>query len=115
MESKGGWPVLRVWNPKGRDHGHLPIAKRRRGNRLRGKKRSPFDNSILFLMAHIKSTGNSSQVCGKRSNNSEMTEGPQAFEAFRDAARRILSLPKTALPPDPFKKQKPQKKEANHR
>jgi hypothetical protein len=43
----------------------------------------------------------------------EINEGPQAFEAFRNAARRILALPKSALPPDPFKKQKPQKKEAS--
>jgi hypothetical protein len=43
----------------------------------------------------------------------EMIEGPQAFESFRNAARRILALPKSALPSDPFKKQKPQKKEAS--
>jgi hypothetical protein len=43
----------------------------------------------------------------------EMNEGPQAFEAFRNAARRILSLPKTDLPPDPFKKPKPRKRKAN--
>jgi hypothetical protein len=43
----------------------------------------------------------------------EMNEGPQAFEAFRNAARRILSLPKSALPPDPFKKAKPENKKAN--
>jgi hypothetical protein len=42
-----------------------------------------------------------------------MNEGPQAFEAFRNAARRILSLPKSALPPDPFKKRQLQKKKAN--
>jgi hypothetical protein len=43
----------------------------------------------------------------------EMNEGPQAFEAFRNAARRILSLPKSALPPDPFKKPKRQKRKAS--
>jgi len=42
-----------------------------------------------------------------------MNEGPQAFEAFRDAARRILAVPKNALPPDPFKKQKPENKKTN--
>ncbi|MGO9402603.1 MAG: hypothetical protein ACLPVW_03930 [Terriglobales bacterium] len=43
-----------------------------------------------------------------------MNEGPQAFEVFRNAARRILSISKSALPPDPFKKARPlRKKKAN--
>jgi hypothetical protein len=39
-----------------------------------------------------------------------MHEGPQAFETFRRAAKRILSVSKSELPPDPFKKQRPKKK-----
>jgi hypothetical protein len=33
-----------------------------------------------------------------------MNEGPEAFERFREAAKIALALPKSALPPDPFKK-----------
>jgi hypothetical protein len=47
--------------------------------------------------------------------HAEMQEGPQAFEAFRQAAKRILSIPKSDLPPDPFKKPQPKKKKADQR
>jgi len=36
----------------------------------------------------------------------EMLEGPEAFERFREAAKIALAVPKSALPPDPFKKSK---------
>jgi hypothetical protein len=39
----------------------------------------------------------------------QMNEGPEAFTRFRDAVKQILSVPKSSLPPDPFKKQKPKK------
>jgi hypothetical protein len=39
----------------------------------------------------------------------EMNEGPEAFKRFRRAVKQILSVPKSSLPPDPFKKQKPKK------
>jgi hypothetical protein len=42
----------------------------------------------------------------------EMLEGPEAFERFRDAMKAILSVPKSALPPSPFKKWVPKKKKA---
>ena len=38
-----------------------------------------------------------------------MNEGPEAAKRFRNAVKAILSVPKTALPPDPFKKQQPKK------
>jgi hypothetical protein len=40
----------------------------------------------------------------------EMNEGPQALKRFRDAVKTIMAVPKSALPPDPFKKQKRKKK-----
>ena len=45
----------------------------------------------------------------------EMIEGPEAFDKFRDAMKAILTVPKTALPPSPFKKWKPKKKNARRR
>ena len=41
----------------------------------------------------------------------EMNEGPDAFERFRDAMKAILKVPKSALPPSPFKKWVPKKKQ----
>ena len=39
----------------------------------------------------------------------EMLEGDQAFALFRDAVKKILSVPKSAVP-NPFSSSKPQKK-----
>jgi len=39
-----------------------------------------------------------------------MIEGPEAFEKFRDAMKAILTVPKSALPPSPFKKWNPKPK-----
>jgi hypothetical protein len=36
-----------------------------------------------------------------------MNEGPEAFERLRQAAKIALAMPKSSLPPDPFKKPKP--------
>jgi hypothetical protein len=44
----------------------------------------------------------------------EMIEGSEAFEKFRNAMKAILTVPKSALPPSPFKKWKPKKKQPKH-
>jgi hypothetical protein len=43
----------------------------------------------------------------------EMIEGPEAFEKFRDAMKAIITVPKSAMPPSPFKKWKPKKKKVS--
>jgi hypothetical protein len=45
----------------------------------------------------------------------EMIEGPEAFDKFRDAMKTIITVPKSALPPSPFKKWKPKKKSTKNR
>jgi hypothetical protein len=40
----------------------------------------------------------------------EMIEGPEAFTRFRDAVKKVLTVPKSAMPPSPFGKSKKQSK-----
>jgi hypothetical protein len=38
--------------------------------------------------------------------HAEMIEGTEAWDRFRDAMKRIVKVPKAALPPNPFKQTK---------
>jgi hypothetical protein len=52
---------------------------------------------------------------GMKAQPREMIEGPEAFERFRNAMTAILTVPKSALPPSPFKKWVPKKQKAARR
>jgi hypothetical protein len=45
----------------------------------------------------------------------KMIEGPEAFTQFKNAMKAILTVPKSALPPSPFKKWVPKKKKLKAR
>jgi hypothetical protein len=42
----------------------------------------------------------------------EMIEGPEAWDRFLSAMKAIVKVPKSALPPNPFKRSAPRKKGA---
>lgn len=41
-------------------------------------------------------------------SHTEMNEGPQAFENFKQAVKKILSVPKSALPRPKIQTKKPE-------
>ncbi len=43
-------------------------------------------------------------------HTSDCIKGPEAFALFRDAMKKILSVPKSALPPSPYKPHRTKKK-----
>jgi hypothetical protein len=43
--------------------------------------------------------------------NAQMMEGPEAWERFREAAKKMLSVPKSAIP-NPFNKTKQRKRKS---
>ncbi len=47
--------------------------------------------------------------------HAEMIEGPEAFTRFREAMQAIIKVPKSAMPPSPFKKWIPKKKRKSTR
>ena len=49
-----------------------------------------------------------------KSQPRDMIEGPEAFQRFRDAAKQMLSVPKSAIA-NPFKKAKTKKRKTSHK
>jgi hypothetical protein len=50
-----------------------------------------------------------------KAQSPEMIEGPEAFLRFKTAMKAILTVPKSAMPPSPFKKWVPKKGKATSR
>jgi hypothetical protein len=44
--------------------------------------------------------------------SAEMHEGPEAFTRFRAALKAVLKVPKSAMPPSPFKQSPAKKKKS---
>lgn len=45
--------------------------------------------------------------------STEMIEGPEAFTRFKTALKAVLTVPKSEMPPSPFKNVTPKKKKAS--
>ncbi len=58
---------------------------------------------------------NSDRVCNHEVMKpaTEMIEGPEAFTRFKTALKAVLTVPKSAMPPSPFKNSAPKKKKAS--
>jgi hypothetical protein len=57
---------------------------------------------------------NRSGSIGSMKPSAEMHEGPEAFTRFREALKTVLKVPKSALPPSPFKKSQSPKRKSKH-
>jgi hypothetical protein len=43
--------------------------------------------------------------------HAEMIEGPEAWERFQVAMKKLVATPKSAMPPSPYRKTAPKKKQ----
>jgi hypothetical protein len=50
-----------------------------------------------------------------KTGTADMHEGPEAFTRFRNAMKAIIAVPKSAMPPSPFKQHVSKKKKPTAR
>ena len=50
-----------------------------------------------------------------KNGTAELIEGPEAFTRFRNALKAVLTVPKSAMPPSPFRKSTPKKRSTKNK